>query len=294
MSWILFAQALQGDHTSDEALEAFYSSSQVALAELTSHLALQAHEEKSEVADISADTQESKASTVNVKTAFLAAAAGDNEILHKMLTEANVDPFHECNDDGYSLLMVAAGHNHLKTVRFLLDWHSPSIRKTATENESHAKDETLATADAEHSRQQETYAKEAALHLAKFTTSKNATSVLHVAAAFGGADILKAILDTKVDLTIDAYTNIVATAVQENRTENTAILAQRCMELGSKLCNCTLKGRCAGVRATRVLRCQTYWFPLCFVGCGEYAMGAASLACGLRRVSHDADSHVLS
>eukprot|EP00750_Incisomonas_marina_P026604 INCI5930.2.p1 GENE.INCI5930.2~~INCI5930.2.p1 ORF type:complete len:1113 (-),score=199.38 INCI5930.2:2635-5973(-) len=245
--------ALQGDHTSDEALEAFYSSSQVALAELTSHLALQAHEEKSEVADISADTQESKASTVNVKTAFLAAAAGDNEILHKMLTEANVDPFHECNDDGYSLLMVAAGHNHLKTVRFLLDWHSPSIRKTATENESHAKDETLATADAEHSRQQETYAKEAALHLAKFTTSKNATSVLHVAAAFGGADILKAILDTKVDLTIDAYTNIVATAVQENRTENTAILAQRCMELG----------------------------------CGEYAMGAASLACGLRRACYD-------
>lgn len=153
-----------------------------------------------------------------------------------MLTEAKVDPFHECNEDGYSLLMVAAGHNHLKTVRLLLDWHSPRTETATTENGSLVRDEALEGADAEHAQQHEAYGKEAALHLAQFTTSKNATSVLHVAAAFGGVDILKAILDTKVDLTIDAYTNIVATAVQENRAENTAILAQRCMELGEKFC----------------------------------------------------------
>ena len=59
-----------------------------------------------------------------------------------------------------------------------------------------------------------------------------------------GAEVLQIILQAKVDLSAPAYGNVIATAVQENRAENVAMLVTAFAAIGEwVVCLCLARGR---------------------------------------------------
>jgi len=264
--------SLEGAHSSDEALTEFYSGVDVTRSWLASHVVLHPDAVDPAVADATPQTQadgptigDNDAGFEDSAVAFLAASCGDVVVLKQMLSR-KVDPLVEVNSDGYSLLMVAAGHNQLSTVKLLLGMDEDS---KSSSGESPNNSDQLAEEKSDHreggqadggeaqeqipSSEGESNAivvadegaqdsqpkpqvvgsdqiaatqSQSVSRLANFVTHDAAAGVLHFAAAFGSTKVLQAILDAKADPTAPEQSTVLSAAVQENQGANLDILAQ--------------------------------------------------------------------
>lgn len=124
------------------------------------------------------DTYENSASK-GVEVAFLAASVDDTDILQKVIEKYSIDCEKCINKDGCNLLMIAAAFNSLHVVDMLTNM------QTASE-------------------------------MVNFTEDQNQASVMEIAAAFGGHDVITRLLQAKADLQHPKNARVLEVAVQYN------------------------------------------------------------------------------